>query len=105
MVKCICVDVANRPIEVPIENWPKLGEVYHITHVIWLYKMGLQGVELAELAIPTSSYPYEYYRLSRFAVPKDQIEALRTLMRTKTKMTEEEINELFKKEVIELQEV
>lgn len=104
MVKCICVDVANRPIEVPIEVWPKLGKTYHITHVVWLTKMGLQGVELAEIEIPPSSFPYEYYRLSRFAVPKDQIEALRTLMKTKTKMSEEEIEELFKKEVVELQE-
>lgn len=104
MIKCICVDISNRPNEVPIEVWPKLGEQYHITHVIWLNKMGLQGVELAEIEIPPSSYPYEYYRLSRFGVAKEDMEGLRELMRTKTKMSEEDIDELFKKELVELTE-
>lgn len=73
-IKCICIDDAMKPNEIPDSKWPKKGQFYHISY-IWVMAMqgGIQGCELSEFDI--SDYaPYNCYRLSRFAILESDLE-------------------------------
>lgn len=70
-MRVICIDGANKPSKVPIEQWIKEGEVYTIIKVV---PMGLQdgkyGVLLKEVQMSADCFPYEYYDADRF-IPLD----------------------------------
>lgn len=99
MVKCICVDVSNKPIEIPIEKWPIFGNTYHITRIDYHTKQGIQGVELHEIKL-INCQPYETYKLSRFNIPKESIEAFRELLKVCTEMNDIDVDKLLKEEKI-----
>lgn len=103
MIKCICVDVANKPSEIPIEMWPIFGNTYHITRIDYHTKQGIQGVELHEIKL-INCQPYETYRLSRFNIPEESIEAFRQLLKDCTKMNDIDVEELLKQENIVINE-
>ena len=68
-IKVICIDDKNRPNEVPLNRWIKEGEAYHIIQIDKLNAQGgIYGCKLAEIDNDDLA-PYQYFRLTRFAVP------------------------------------
>lgn len=76
-MRAICIDSANKPAKILLNEWIKEGETYTITKVI---KMGLQdgkyGVLLKEVQLSADSFPYEYYDADRF-LPLDILTEVR----------------------------
>jgi hypothetical protein len=70
-IKVICIDDTHRPNEIPTSRWVKKGETYHIIQIDKLLSQnGIYGCKLAEIN-NDDLVPYQYFRLSRFAVPID----------------------------------
>src|SRR5579875_1615531 len=76
MIDCICIDDTNRPKEIAADKWVKEGEAYKITHVyIHVNQGGIQGVTLYEKPLDESCKPYETFKLARFAIHKEDLDA------------------------------
>lgn len=73
-MKIVCINSANKPAKIPMEEWVKEGETYTLIGVV---KMGLQsdklGYLLKEVKLSKSSFPYEYYDSNRFK-PATEVE-------------------------------
>lgn len=68
----ICIDDTHRPNEIPTSRWVKKGEIYHIIQIDKLMAQGgIYGCKLAEINNDDLP-PYQYFRLSRFAIPVTQ---------------------------------
>jgi hypothetical protein len=82
MVKIICVNDKNRPKEIPQSDWIKEGETYHITHVsiqVNQIENGkpVLGCDLYEKPLSIEKhYPYECFKLWRFATDEENTKAL-----------------------------
>lgn len=107
-IRCICIDDANRPKEIPAEKWPIKDQQYHIT---WIYKQylqpGLKGVELAEFDISMCD-PYNSYKANRFAIPLSELDKLIQMMKDTAEMdginVKAFVDELVEKEELILQD-
>ena len=73
-MKIVCINSANKPAKIPMEEWVKEGETYTLIGVV---KMGLQanklGYLLKEVKLSKGSFPYEYYDSNRFK-PATEVE-------------------------------
>lgn len=96
MIECICIDAGRKPKEVPLGQWIQQGFKYHITHVYYQPKQEIQGCSLKEVRLGKESVPYETYRLSRFAVTKENLEKLYQMMRDCSELNDFDIIELIK---------
>jgi hypothetical protein len=71
-MKVKCINDGGKPLKVPESEWIKKGNVYTVINAV---KMGLQpgkfGYKLEEVELSASSFPYEYYESSRFAIPTE----------------------------------
>lgn len=80
-VRCICIDDAKKPIEIPQDKWVKKDDEYHITHIfVMRNQKNIQGCELAEFDISMYA-PYNCYRLSRFAILMEDLGKLAALIK------------------------
>lgn len=72
-MRVMCIDDANKPAKIPVEQWIKAGEAYTVIKVV---QMGLQdgkyGFLLKEVQMSADCFPYEYYDADRF-IPLDII--------------------------------
>ena len=103
MCRVICIDDANRPKEIPKKKWITKKQEYT---VIWItvhpLQEGIQGIQLAEISLDDDCHPYSSYRMSRFAIHKDDIEEFKQLMKDCSGMDDVVIEELIKKENLEI---
>lgn len=106
MVEVICIDDKNKPEEIPARFWIKEGEKVHITLVTFhpLQDGGIQGCELYEKPLPLEHCaPYNFWKLSRFGITPDNLEALIELIKHSTELNEVDIRHLI--EETELQTI
>jgi|JI8StandDraft_1071087.scaffolds.fasta_scaffold256623_2 hypothetical protein len=97
MVKATCVNDTNKPKQIPQNKWLVKDNEYTIIKVtIHPNQNGIQGCELAEISLDETCLPYEYYKLDRFAISQDDLEALIELMKLSSTLNDVEINELIK---------
>lgn len=67
-MKVICINDSGKPAKIPSNQWIKKGETYTIVkYVRMLIQKDNIGVELEEVKMDESCFPYEYYDLKRFA--------------------------------------
>lgn len=68
-MKVLCINSANKPGKIPIEEWIEEGKIYTLVKAV---QMGLQkgqiGYKLKEVSLSSKSFPYEYYDAIRFAI-------------------------------------
>ena len=95
MIKCICIDTDNQPEEIPSALWPKLGELYHITHIHYHNLQGVQGCDLYELKLTPDCFPFETYKLSRFAFTQEGLEQLAIMMKACTELNDIDVKTLI----------
>lgn len=69
----ICIDDTFKPAEIPDTHWVKVGNTYHITQIDNMRTQGIVGCKLAEIN-NDDKFPYTHFRLSRFAVTKEDFE-------------------------------
>lgn len=98
-VPCLCIDAKNRPSEILPQNWISEGFEYHIIHIYYYPKQGIQGVLLQEVS--TKCTKYDSYRLTRFAFTEEGLEQLKKLISLCTELNDVSINELIEESKLE----
>lgn len=101
-IPCICIDARNKPDIIPLKNWINKGLEYHITHVYYYSKQGIQSVTLDEVRLGPESAPYEGYALSRFAFTPENLYKLIELMKLCTELNEVSIKQLLEESNVQL---
>jgi hypothetical protein len=97
MIRCICIDDSGKPDVIPITHWVKKGETYHINYVYKMLLMGgILGVTLNEIDLMQLNCGYECFKLTRFAIHKEDLQALLQLFKDC-----HEFNELNLEEMLE----
>jgi len=100
MVECICIDDKNRPKEIPINKWVKMGEKYNIIYTVKVLPQNDIGVLLSEIELTEKELPYEYFLLKRFAFTEENLLKLIELIKDCTD-TDFSIDELLKQTKLE----
>lgn len=104
MVQAFCINDNDKPDEIHPDEWVKAGEIYHITHVYHHPIQGVQGVELKEIELTSRSYPYESYKLSRFAVTMNGFIQLLEMMMNCTELNAVDIEKLLRESELQVVE-
>lgn len=81
MIKCICINDKGKPFIIPREKWIKKDNKYHITHIGTTLGTNVLCVTVAEITLGKEYYPYEGFRLDRFAFTQDNLLKLIELMK------------------------
>jgi hypothetical protein len=98
MVQVICIDDKNKPESIPEKYWIKEGEKVHITLVTFhpLQEGGIQGCELYEKPLPIEyCHPYNFWKLSRFGITGENLEALIELIKLSTELNDVDVKKLI----------
>lgn len=95
-VECFCINAKAKPVIIPLTKWIIEGEKYHIIHVGTTVGSKIPTVTLAEINLGKELYPYEGFRLDRFAFTHDQLLKLIELMKSCAELNEVNIEELVK---------
>jgi hypothetical protein len=74
MIPCICVDDTEKPADIPLSSWVKLGERYHIVDAKVVLPQGMLAFKLHELQLDMRSYPYQFFASNRFAIDIDRMD-------------------------------
>jgi len=96
MVKCICIDDTNRPEEIPESKWVKLGGIYTITFIHYHSLQGVMACDLKEITLTPECYPFETFKLSRFAFTQEALIALSELAQACSELNKSDINKAIK---------
>lgn len=91
-MKILNINDKDRPYEIPGDKWPKKGTEYTPIRVTYHPLQGIQGVELQEIRLTKDNYPYEVFKLDRFAVRKEDLEELIELIKTSNDLNDVDIN-------------
>lgn len=103
MVRCICIDDSNRPNELPVTKWPKMGQEYHIIYTVTVLPQNEIAVTLSEIELTENELPYEYFLLKRFAIDERDLIKLVRLIKDCTE-TEFSANDLIQ-QISTIQEI
>lgn len=105
MCRLLCIDAANRPKEIPKEKWITKDMEYTAVWVTIHPNQGnIQGVQVAEIFLDETCAPYETFRLSRFAIHKDDLEEFIKLAQECSGFSENDVRKIVEEEII-LQEL
>lgn len=105
MIPCICIDDTHQPSVIPPDRRVKAEERYHITHIYKMKNMGdTLGCDIYEKPMGKDCYPYEHWRLDRFAVKPEDIERLIQLAMDCGELNDTDMNEIREMQHGELQE-
>lgn len=87
MIKMVCINDNNRPVQIPESDWIKEGSWYYITHVsiqVNQIENGsvVLGCDVYEKPLSIEKhYPFECFRLSRFGIEEKDVEKLMQLIK------------------------
>lgn len=102
-VTCFCINDKLKPVIIPFDKWIIEGEKYHIIHVGTTVGSKIPTCTLAEINLGQELYPYEGFRLDRFAFTKDQLLLLIELMKSCAELNHVNVDELVKE--LDLEEI
>jgi hypothetical protein len=103
MVKCICIDDSDKSKFIHSSEWIKKDNEYSIIFVSFHPGQGgIQGCLLAEVSLTEKSKPYEYYKLSRFAILKSDWDKFIELCKNCTELDNVSIEELIKETELQI---
>jgi len=96
MIKALCINDKDQPLEIHPDEWIKQGKIYHIIHVYYHPAQSVQGVELKEVKLTKLSRPYETFNLKRFAIPLSEFEKFAELVKDCNELNNVDLTELLK---------
>jgi len=100
MCRLLCIDSAKRPKEIPKNKWiTKDMEYTAIWITIHPEQNNIQGVQLAEISLDETCFPYETFKLSRFAINAEDFEEFLQLAKDCSEVNIENLEELIKEEI------
>lgn len=103
-VECYCADAKNKPVIIPLNKWVIEGEKYHIIHVGTTIGSKIPTVTLSEIHLGKEYYPYEGFKLNRFAFTVEGLKQLIELMKSCSELNKVNIDELIEESNLEILE-
>ena len=79
-MKILCIDAENKPEVIPDNEWIEKGKEYTPISFMLLTRQGIGGFQLLEVELSIASHPYEFYKATRFAIRKDDLEEFLALV-------------------------
>lgn len=93
MVKVICIDSKNMPPDYPDRNkWLKEMEIYRATEVKFLTKVGDLAIRVNEIDLNNTPPYFGFFKIKRFAIPKENLEDFKELIRASSDYDEDKID-------------
>ncbi len=102
MVETTCINSKDKPFEIPLQNWIQEGFKYNITHVYFHPVQGISGVDLKEVKLDESCYPYETFKLSRFAITQEGLLQLIEMIKDCSELNSFQIDKLIEESKLEI---
>lgn len=100
----ICINDKNKPSEYPSSDaWVKEGQVYTPIKIAALIG-GVIGIQVAEIIISEEN-PFQYFNISRFGIPADQIEEFDQWVKESLENQEDTSPELDLEKLLEQKEL
>lgn len=102
MIPAICINDGYRPQQIPKEKWLVQGQEYTVIRIAKMAKMSnILGCQIMEIDLDETTQPFEFFRLSRFAFDKKDLDALLELI----EMPDEriELEKLLKEQLVEIE--
>jgi hypothetical protein len=86
MIPITCINDSNRPKEIPVKKWLKLGQEYNVIFTCTAFSDAAHtkktlAFQLSEIELTDEHLPFEYFRASRFAIKKEDLEKLKQLIK------------------------
>ena len=100
--RVICLDDTKRPTSIPVSKWIKKDNQYTINHIYYHKKQGISGVELTEIELDDSCYPYVSFALKRFGILAEDLEKFKALLKDCTDLNDIDISNLIEEVNLEL---
>lgn len=95
MIKCICINDKGRPKSIAPDKWIKKEQEYTIVFASFLKPQNELGLQLKEVDLDDSCFPYEYFLANRFAFYKEDFNKLIEFIKDCGEMNVS-VNELIK---------
>lgn len=102
MIGCICINDKHKPRQIPVNKWIESGKEYTIIHIGTTIGTKIPTVTLSEITLGKESYPYEGFRLDRFAFSVDDIQKLIAFMKDCSELKHIDIGELMEEMQLEI---
>ena len=87
--------------EIKPSLWIKKDQEYYITHIYYHHQQKIQGVELAEIFLDDSCFPYVSFDSNRFRVPQEELEKLFKMLQDCTELDNVDIRQLIEESYLE----
>jgi hypothetical protein len=100
--RVICLDDTNKPKEIKPSLWVKKDNFYTINHIYYHPQQKISGVELTEIELDDSCYPYVSFALKRFGILAEDLEKFKALLKDCSDLNDIDISNLIEEVNLEL---
>lgn len=76
MIKCVCIDNEDKPVQIPKEKWLEKGKQYTLAFSMTVSPQKKLAFQLQEIDLDDSCSPYTWFLASRFAFEEKDMPAL-----------------------------
>jgi len=95
MIKCLCINDNNKPIQIPNEKWLKKGKEYTLLFSMTVLPQKQLAFQVNEIDLDDSCSPYTWFLANRFAFREEDLQRLVEFIKECNKITFS-VNELMK---------
>lgn len=95
MIKCLCINDNNKPIQIPNEKWLKKGREYTLLFSMTVLPQKQLAFQVNEIDLDDSCSPYTWFLANRFAFREEDLQRLIEFIQDCNQITFS-VNELVK---------
>ena len=76
MIKCLCINDNNKPIQIPNEKWLEKGREYTLLFSMTVLPQKQLAFQVNEIDLDDSCSPYTWFLANRFAFREEDLQRL-----------------------------
>jgi len=95
MIKCLCINDNNKPIQIPNEKWLEKGREYTLLFSMTVLPQKQLAFQVNEIDLDDSCSPYTWFLANRFAFREEDLQRLIEFIQDCNQITFS-VNELVK---------
>ena len=76
MIKCLCINDRDKPIQIPNEKWLEKGREYTLLFSMTVLPQKQLAFQLNEIDLDDSCSPYTWFLANRFAFREEDLQRL-----------------------------
>ena len=87
MIKCLCINDNNKPIQIPNEKWLEKGREYTLLFSMTVLPQKQLAFQVNEIDLDDSCSPFTWFLANRFAFRQEDLEKLAEFIHDCNKIT------------------